>query len=310
MRHVHASPRASASTGSGVKTVVRGHSRVVGARKQRIPGREVPAARTKVARTVNLQPYERQAFYKLLECDLIQQFLSMDVCLRISDKYLIAMVLAYFKKAGLQIAEYTTTNFFVALYLANDMEEDEEDYKYEMFPWALGDTWRETYPQFLQLRDKLWARMEYNAVVSRRCCDELMSKDPSHWAWFRDRPLHHSGALRSYLRNEDLFPRGPGITPPSCALCRRSSMDESCTSAGSNSSSPETDPLTLNVDWSQSHLILPPQVLLGPESVYDLNIGPKLQAIVNANLVCFQSPLLSQTPAWWTTLATQLLQLA
>lgn len=99
----------------------------------------------------------------------------------------------------------------------------------------------------------------------------MMSKDPTHWAWRRNRPLHHSGAFRSYLRNEDLFPRGPGVTPASCDLCRRSSTDESDTAASTNSS-PESNAVTFsNFEWPQDHLALPPQMLLGPDSVYDIN---------------------------------------
>ncbi|XP_049597171.1 speedy protein A isoform X2 [Syngnathus scovelli] len=170
--------------------------------------------------TFTVKQQEMMSFLELFD-DLIHDFLLMDCCCKITDKYLLAMVFIYFKRSHLTIAEYTKKNFFIALYLANSMEEEEEESKYEIFPWALGKTWRKKVKQFLKMKDNFWVRIEFRAAVSRRCCEEVMAIMPSHFVWKRERSEEHSGAHRK--TDKVSFPRGPSASPVPCIRCNRKS---------------------------------------------------------------------------------------
>lgn len=112
------------------------------------------------------------------------------------------MVFTYFIRAHYYTEQYfEPLNFYLALYLASDIEEDVDEYKYEIFPWALGSKWRSKFSSFLRKRDEFLLRIGYRAIVSRKCCDEVMSIFPDHYLWKRERNEDHGGATRGYLIN-------------------------------------------------------------------------------------------------------------
>lgn len=139
-------------------------------------------------------------FFKLLENPIIQKFLSIDKCMMLCDKYLIAMVFIYFKRAMLELHEYSISNFFAALYLAHDMEEDNEYLRIKILKWVLGKNTIYRLPEFFKRRDQLWKLMNYRSIVSRKTCEEIMNICRVHNIWDRQRSICHAGAFRQNWR--------------------------------------------------------------------------------------------------------------
>ena len=81
-------------------------------------------------------------FLNMLSDPVIKAFHAHDTCCLTSDRYLLAMVFVYFKKAKLEHEEYNRLNFFKALYLAHEMEEENDENRWEILPWALGRRWQ------------------------------------------------------------------------------------------------------------------------------------------------------------------------
>ena len=60
-------------------------------------------------------------FLNMLSDPVIKAFHAHDTCCLTSDRYLLAMVFVYFKKAKLEHEEYNRLNFFKALYLGTSL---------------------------------------------------------------------------------------------------------------------------------------------------------------------------------------------
>ncbi|KAM4770925.1 speedy protein 1-A-like [Rhinophrynus dorsalis] len=205
---------------------------------------------SKRRRTTEEEELKNDAFYLLLENDVIQRFLRQDTCQRISDKYLLAMVFCYFRRAGLLLSEYTASNFFIALFLANNMEED-MCFREDIYPWAVDIRWPYEKTHFHRVRGLLWARMGFRARVTRLECEKIISENPYHWAWQRERKEQHGWARRHPKRyNEELLPRDPHLpSPPSCFVCRAiSSEHHPAQWRGANNNTPSSAESAEDVD--------------------------------------------------------------
>ncbi|XP_063089689.1 putative speedy protein-like protein 3 [Cavia porcellus] len=135
-------------------------------------------------------PEHHAAFTRLLSDPIIRRFLAWDMNLRASDKYLLAMVIAYFSCAGLFPWQYQRIHFFLALYLANDMEEDNMVAKLDMFFFLYGRNLGQI-PKFHKMRSSFICCMGWDLRVTREECEEIQAYDPGLWVWRRDRTFIH-----------------------------------------------------------------------------------------------------------------------
>ncbi|XP_057343978.1 speedy protein E4-like [Manis pentadactyla] len=144
--------------------------------------------RLKRRRVSPVLPEHHEAFKRLLGDLVVKIFLAWDKNLRVSDKYLLAMVIVYFSRAGLPSGQYQRIHFFIALYLANDMEEDDEGPKQDIL-WLLYGNDRSQRLLFHQQRVQFAQSMGWKAWVSREECEEIQAFDPELPVWKRDRSL-------------------------------------------------------------------------------------------------------------------------
>nr|XP_023474478.1 putative speedy protein E7 isoform X2 [Equus caballus]XP_023474488.1 putative speedy protein E7 isoform X2 [Equus caballus]XP_023490800.1 putative speedy protein E7 isoform X2 [Equus caballus] len=139
-------------------------------------------------RRPSYRPEDQEAFYRLLEDPVIQSFLEADIFLKVSDKYLLSMVVEYFGCVGLPGHLYNRIHFFLALYIASDMEEDNPMSKRSIFQFLLGrEHWPDLYKEFLKLKVEFFYAMGFRAWVTPELCEEIQAQNPHHWVWSRVR---------------------------------------------------------------------------------------------------------------------------
>ncbi|XP_065068228.1 speedy protein A-like [Rhopilema esculentum] len=178
-------------------------------------------------------------YFKLFDDEIIQDFMWNDGCAKLLDKYLIAMVYVYLRRAKLSTKQYNCINFFAALLLAHDMEEDDEEIKQEIFPWVFASKWKIGQLSLVKRKDSLLKRMNFRSLVSHQTCLEVFGLCPEHPLWQRERQPHHGGAIRIYPPDDELpyNPRGPERSPVFCHQCSQRSFAEASKKSTENKAS-------------------------------------------------------------------------
>ncbi|XP_012411924.2 speedy protein E4-like [Trichechus manatus latirostris] len=131
-------------------------------------------------RVSSVLPEHHEVFNRLPEDPVIKNFLAWDKNLRVSDKYLLSMVIAYSSRAGLFSLQYQRIHFFLALYLANNMEKDNQPPKQAIFSFLYGKN-PSQHPLFHKLRFRFIRSMGWKTRVSQEECEEIQAYDLEHW---------------------------------------------------------------------------------------------------------------------------------
>nr|XP_005903001.1 PREDICTED: speedy protein E4-like [Bos mutus] len=119
---------------------------------------------------------------------VVKRFLAWDRNLKVSDKYLLAMVIAYFSRASLLFWQYRRIHFFIALYLASKMEEDNQAHKQIIFSFLYGRNHSQR-PLFHKLVFQFICSMNWKMRVTQEECEKIQAFHPKLWVWDRDRAL-------------------------------------------------------------------------------------------------------------------------
>ncbi|XP_059957790.1 speedy protein E4-like [Mesoplodon densirostris] len=152
-------------------------------------------------RVSSVLPEHHKVFKWMLEDPVVKKFLAWDKNLEVSDKYLLSMVIAYFSRAGLFSWQFQRIHFFIALYVASDMEENNQAPKQAIVSFLYGKN-SSQHALFHKLRSQFIRFMGWKAWVTREECEQIQAFDPELWVWGRDRallpqrPQDHAG-LRS-----------------------------------------------------------------------------------------------------------------
>ncbi|XP_029410994.1 uncharacterized protein LOC103748710 [Nannospalax galili] len=117
---------------------------------------------------------------------VMTRFLDWDKTLKVSDKYLLSVVIAYFSCTGLFCRQCKPIHFFLALYLVSDVEEDYQIPKQDIFYFLYGKSYAQ-HPMFHKLWFQFIRSMGWRAWVSPEECEEIQAYNPDLWVWARDR---------------------------------------------------------------------------------------------------------------------------